>query len=153
MSKSPYLTDDNRVRELKTLIQHLATCKAKDQRYATSLDNDVFRGKNKTKQIANEHEGFFRGKVSGDDLAVSLLRRFELSDRRKLNQEEIKKLFDLVDTEHEQALANDSLALAHQQQALAERVHKLEWWKWMTGVIGGIVGAILSELLRGFLKN
>jgi hypothetical protein len=121
------------------LIRHLATCR-EEQRYSRTLNNNVPNLASPSAEIAAEHPDLFR--VSGEegDVAVSLLFRFMLPGRPPLNEDQITALTDAVDRCHAQALEQDR--------------HRLEWWKWVTSFLtGGIVGAVVLELVRHFLSQ
>jgi len=135
MARFPILKR-GRCADLKALIRHLAMCR-EEQRYSKILDNAINLA-SPSRQIAAEHPDLFRVGGEKEDVAVSLLFRFMLSGRPALAEGQIAALTEAVDGCHAQALEQDR--------------HNLEWWKWVSSFLtGGVVAAIIIELVRYFL--
>jgi hypothetical protein len=138
MARFPIL-NRGRCADLRALIRHLATCR-EEQRYSKTLDSNIPNLASPSAQIAAEHPDLFRVGGEKGDVAVSLLVRFILPGRPTLNEEQITALTTAVDRCHTQALEQDR--------------HRLEWWRWVTSFLsGGVVGAIILELVRYFLAR
>ncbi len=127
-----------RVADLTALIRHLATCD-QEQREANVLDMAIPNLSVTTRDIVSQHPDLFR--VSGKSDSVSLWHRFLVPGRPKLNDEQTA------------AIIETSVNQSH-RQALEQSRHNLEWWKWVTSFLsGGVVGAIVLELVRHFLSR